>query len=72
MNGVQMDIRDGHQVTIDTVLAWCDETPEQLKVRERERARANTSGTRTLGASPNLLVDTESVVLKRVSQKAER
>jgi len=26
-----MDIRDGHQVTIDTVLAWCDETPEQLK-----------------------------------------
>jgi magnesium-protoporphyrin O-methyltransferase len=26
VNKVQMDIRDGHQVTIDTVLAWVDDS----------------------------------------------
>jgi len=31
---VQMDIRDGHQVTIDTVLSWCDEKgPNDLQVK---------------------------------------
>ena len=35
VNGVQMDIRTGHQVTIDTVLAWVDETPDKLKVKPR-------------------------------------
>ena len=32
VNKVQMDIRDGHQVTIDTVLEWLDEGSIEGKV----------------------------------------
>jgi len=50
---VQMDIRDGHQVTIDTVLAWCDESPGMLKVTRRARR-----GTLPRGARNNSLLET--------------